>query len=746
MALELWVYPILMVKKQMAGVFLFILLITMNRVSAEANQSIICPSVTTYTTTSKLPDSVFGIFDSKAHQYFALIDAITKKPTIQGQSTLGCYAKIQRDQTVQSTPESIFVIGEDELGFYWMDSGGKKDRLQWDSKLLRFNFPNSNLKPNERSLYLDLNFESDNSATCKLIDRTGTYFGPGFFKSSLPTWKKEILHYKVVVPEFEEINDIYKNEFESSIDIDQTVKELDTEKVSEYYSAMSNGKVKVNFDVVKLSSKIALWPEKYRKLDYKNDTKRFHLEVVQKFKKIYNLSNYDGIVVALPKEYRYGGANFHAKLSEISGDESDAGKSYMFISTGFYVQASKHYYLNPKANWEEIAESGQNSPSWRMKPWRVIAHEIGHAFGFPDIYHTFGGGKTAIRDDDGETVGPFDIMGGLQGGLELNFWNKWMAGWLNDDEVKCLTSIQSPVSVNVYSISSNYPEVKGVVIPISRTTALLVESRQAERYDSDLDRPKAHPSLKQDKGLLVYFLDVTFPSSTSSPLRVISKVSEYTEIPFGTGKYNDYFRFMKAPIRPGELIKFNGITLINTGFSGIDQLTVLQDTSSEQNQQVEQIILRAQQEAKAKADIKAAAELKAKQEAEAKAAAELKAKQEAEAKAAAELKAKQEADAKAAAELKAKQEAEAKAAAELKAKQEADAKAAADKAAAELKAKQEADAKAAADKAAAELKAKQQAAAKAAATKKKTITCVKGKLSKKVTAAKPVCPPGYKKK
>ena len=50
-------------------------------------------------------------------------------------------------------------------------------------------------------------------------------------------------------------------------------------------------------------------------------------------------------------------------------------------------------------------------------------------------------------------------------------------------------------------------------------------------------------------------------------------------------------------------------------------------------------------------------------------------------------------------------------------------------------------------KAAAELKAKQDVAAKAAAAKKKTtITCVKGKLTKKVTAVKPVCPKGYKKK
>jgi hypothetical protein len=80
---------------------------------------------------------------------------------------------------------------------------------------------------------------------------------------------------------------------------------------------------------------------------------------------------------------------------------------------------------------------------------------------------------------------------------------------------------------------------------------------------------------------------------------------------------------------------------------------------------------------------------------------------------------------------------EARLAADLKAKQEAEAKAKA----AELKAVQESEAKAAAD-----LKAKQEADAKAAALKKTTITCLKGKLVKKVTAVKPVCPKGYKKK
>jgi hypothetical protein len=117
-------------------------------------------------------------------------------------------------------------------------------------------------------------------------------------------------------------------------------------------------------------------------------------------------------------------------------------------------------------------------------------------------------------------------------------------------------------------------------------------------------------------------------------------------------------------------------------------------------------------------------------EADQKEAADLKAKQDAEAKAAAD---------KAAADLKAKQEAEDKAAAELKAQKEAAAKIALEKAAAEAKALAD---KAAAAKAAAD----REAAAKVAAEKKISITCIKGKLIKKVVAVNPKCPSGYKRK
>lgn len=86
-------------------------------------------------------------------------------------------------------------------------------------------------------------------------------------------------------------------------------------------------------------------------------------------------------------------------------------------------------------------------------------------------------------------------------------------------------------------------------------------------------------------------------------------------------------------------------------------------------------------------------------------------------------------------EIKARLEAELKAAAELKSKLEA-----------EAQLQRELEAKVAAEKFALEAKQKAELAAKAAMVKKSTITCIKGKLVKKVTAVKPNCPNGYKRK
>ena len=96
--------------------------------------------------------------------------------------------------------------------------------------------------------------------------------------------------------------------------------------------------------------------------------------------------------------------------------------------------------------------------------------------------------------------------------------------------------------------------------------------------------------------------------------------------------------------------------------------------------------------------------------------------------------------------IRAKKEAEAKAAAELKAKQEAEAKAANEKAQAELAKMIESQIKAIEELTAKANSAKATIAGTKSGNKKTTITCLKGKIAKKITSAKPSCPVGYKKK
>lgn len=335
----------------------------------------------------------------------------------------------------------------------------------------------------------------------------------------------------------------------------------------------------------------------------------------------------------------------------------------------------------------------------------TLTHEIMHLYGLTDLY--------------GSATSPnHSLMS--NGILSLLGIEEWVLGWLPDENVQCInldselskTSLDNKLSIK----KSNRNQL--IVIPTGLKTALIVEQvYQAGKnhllfYSLDNDARPAITTFRDDY-TFEFFIDVSTTSGTSKIL---------------TGKTFN----LLVENNDGKDISFR---LIPPSLMNTDEAKKLISTAEVNRQN---------------------AELKVKEEAAAKAAAELKIKLEAEAKAAVELKTKQEAEAKAAAdkaaELKVKQDAEAKAAADLKAKLEAEAKLAADKAAAELKAKQEAEAKLAADKIAADLKEKQDAEAKAAAdkaaatSKKTTITCVKGNLTKKVTAVKPVCPKGYKKK
>lgn len=112
----------------------------------------------------------------------------------------------------------------------------------------------------------------------------------------------------------------------------------------------------------------------------------------------------------------------------------------------------------------------------------VLAHETGHVFDLPDLYHRPSDGK-----GDWDTyVGDWDVMGS-QFGLapDLFGWHKWKLGWLDDRQVTCIQSDRvvtlepmSAVPVPGASIGTRL-----AVIRTGEGSAVAVEARSATGND-----------------------------------------------------------------------------------------------------------------------------------------------------------------------------------------------------------------------------------------------------------------------
>ena len=412
--------------------------------------------------------------------------------------------------------------------------------------------------------------------------------------------------------------------------------------------------------------------EKYARTS-KDELARFELEKVENFwdKNSYGKSKikfqvYDSIIQIDESSNSFGNGRedriFPILIDRLSKEldlKNYAGFLFASPSSGPRLQAGYLGAITVEGIIKPLVWMGGWNPkveNW-VPAWKVVAHEVGHAYGLPDLYMNDGSNSA------GKTLGPFDIMDGVTGiSHSVTFLQRWMLGWLSDNQVSCLLPTEAPITLNLSPVIEDSSLNKGIIVPLSEYESILIEARVKSEFDNLLD---------DQEGILVYRSDTRIKGG-EGPLTIIPSKNNWTNNP---AVLDDVERFKYGTLRLGERVNYKDVFVEYTkrernGFT----VTI---TRGEKHFLV-----------------RAAAELKVKQEAEAKATAELKAKQEAEAKAAAELRAKQEAEAKAAAELRAKQEAE----------------------------------------------------AKAAALKKTTITCIKGKLVKKITAVKPVCPKGYKKK
>ena len=179
--------------------------------------------------------------------------------------------------------------------------------------------------------------------------------------------------------------------------------------------------------------------------------------------------------------------------------------------------------------------------TWTSWGWKVIPHEMGHALGLIDLYDLY----YKNWSDLFRFTGAWDLMGNITGAMpEYMAWNRWLLGWLSDNQVTCITK---PAGQTVRLRAIEEPDgMKAVVVRINSTTALVVESRRHLGYD-DPDST----SIAED-GALVYVVDTTKDTGTGA-IRVIPQES---------GPWGDFLA--KAPVGLNESVTYAGVKITVT--------------------------------------------------------------------------------------------------------------------------------------------------------------------------------------
>jgi M6 family metalloprotease-like protein len=171
------------------------------------------------------------------------------------------------------------------------------------------------------------------------------------------------------------------------------------------------------------------------------------------------------------------------------------GQTFMLeTSQGFPWDAAVQSQRTNEGTVESFSIPGRFMDQPGRQYWSYWMHEFGHAMGLPHI------GSSRVPN-------PFmglDIMSSQDGeSRELSGWLRYVAGWFDDDRVYCqdFAALRN-ADVTLIPLNESVSGIKMVVIPISETKAVIVESRRESKFSCQM------PSKRN--GVLTYVYDATF--------------------------------------------------------------------------------------------------------------------------------------------------------------------------------------------------------------------------------------------
>lgn len=214
--------------------------------------------------------------------------------------------------------------------------------------------------------------------------------------------------------------------------------------------------------------------------------------------------------------------DFARKIIDIVDEEIDfSGTNFLFIvfpkgvtneEIGTFVVHTDDVYVTDEETIPNLIMAG----SYYVSSDTYI-HEFAHGLGLTDIRDTR---EVGNQKSDGMY---YDVMGSTDH-FELLVWHRFLLGFLEDTQLHCKTSPETSTHWLI-PVASQSKQVKGVVVPINDTEAIIVESRRPIGYDTSLI---GAPDLI---GAVVYTLDSKIPYKRS-PVKVVDvlMVGESVEV------------------------------------------------------------------------------------------------------------------------------------------------------------------------------------------------------------------------
>ena len=205
------------------------------------------------------------------------------------------------------------------------------------------------------------------------------------------------------------------------------------------------------------------------------------------------------------------------------------------------------------ANWEVNSAEGtvrnlfggaEYFYSNNYELWSFWIHEWGHPMGLAG--HSPRSNLSIMDNQNGSSV-------------VLNVWDTFFTGWMGADELYCMPSTQSALETQLIPLERLQRGMRGVIVPISTTEALVVESHRAEGWGSRLGAGTY--------GVLVYYIDTTKDTDRSGESQGIVKE---TWAQYVTPATTNTYKLLLQ----GDTVTYKGITVTLTKTGDVDTVRI----------------------------------------------------------------------------------------------------------------------------------------------------------------------------